>query len=95
MSKIEIRNSMKGFLAGLSEQERHARSLAACQLLIGTKEFKGAEVVMIFLSMPNEIETSTLAIKAWGEGKRVVVPRVDWGMKRMEPVEISSLDVGL
>jgi 5-formyltetrahydrofolate cyclo-ligase len=86
---------MKEFLGGISAAERHARSLAACSNLISTKEFKAAQVVMIFLSMSNEIETGTLAIKAWSEGKNVVVPRVEWGQKRMEPVEIQSLDVGL
>jgi 5-formyltetrahydrofolate cyclo-ligase len=86
---------MKEFLAGISETDRHARSLAACQNLISTKEFKAAQVVMIFMSMATEIETGTLAIKAWSEGKSVVVPRVEWGQKRMEPVEIQSLDVGM
>jgi len=95
MSKIDIRTTMKEFLGGISDSDRHVRSLAACQNLMATKEFRAAEVVMIFLSMAKEIETSTLAIKAWGAGKSVVVPRVDWGQKRMEPVEIRSLDVGM
>lgn len=95
MSKAEIRAGMKDFLSRLSDQERHVRSLAACQNLIGTKEFKSAQLVMIFLSMTREVETSTLAIKAWAEGKSVAVPRVEWGAKRMEPVEIHSLDVGI
>jgi 5-formyltetrahydrofolate cyclo-ligase len=42
--------------------------------------------------MTSEVETSTLAVKAWQEGKSIVVPRVDWNTKRMDPVEIKSLD---
>jgi 5-formyltetrahydrofolate cyclo-ligase len=45
--------------------------------------------------MQSEVETGTLAVRAWQEGKSIAVPRVDWTNKRMEPVEIRSLDVGL
>jgi 5-formyltetrahydrofolate cyclo-ligase len=95
MTKNQIRANMKVFLAGLSSHDRHVRSLAACQQLIGTREFKNAQTIMIFMSMPSEVETSTLAVKAWQEGKNIAVPRIDWDAKRMEPVEITSLDVGM
>ncbi len=95
MNKNEIRIQMKEFLGRLTPEERHARSLSACQFLVGTREFKLAQLMMIFLSMPTEVETSALALKAWQEGKSIAVPRVDWDDKRMEPVEIRSLDVGL
>lgn len=95
MNKNQIRADMKAFLGGITPADRHARSMAACQLLISTREFKHAQMIMIFMSMPTEVETSTLAVKAWQEGKNVAVPRVDWNSKRMEPVEIRSLDVGM
>jgi 5-formyltetrahydrofolate cyclo-ligase len=95
MNKNQIRADMKMFLTSLSPQERHDRSLAACQKLLATREFKHAQTVMIFMSMPTEVETSPLAVKAWQEGKNIAVPRVDWEGKRMEPVEIKSLDVGM
>jgi 5-formyltetrahydrofolate cyclo-ligase len=95
MNKNQIRTNMKAFLGSLSATERHARSIAACQQLIATREFKSAQLIMLFMSMPTEVETSTLAVKAWQEGKSIAVPRVDWEGKRMEPVEIRSLDVGM
>lgn len=95
MNKNQIRANMKLFLAGISAQERHARSLAACNNLCSTREFKNAETLMIFLSMPSEVETSTLAVKAWQEGKNIVVPRINWTDRRMEPVEIKSLDTAM
>lgn len=95
MNKNTLRASMKEFLAGISPEERHARSLAACHNLMTTREFKNSQMIMIFLSMPSEVETSTVALKAWQEGKSVAVPRVDWNSKRMEPVEIKSLDTGM
>ena len=94
-SKQAIRASMKEFLAGVSVTDRHKRSLDACTLLASTKEFKAAQIIMLFLSMQQEVETATLAVKAWQEGKSIAAPRVDWQGRRMEPVEIKSLDVGL
>ena len=93
MTKTEISAEMKLFLAGVTAADRHARSLAACQHRTATREFKTAQHIMIFMSMPSEIETSTLAVKAWQEGKSIAIPRMDWASKRMEPVEITSLDV--
>ncbi|HVS73424.1 MAG TPA: 5-formyltetrahydrofolate cyclo-ligase [Chthoniobacteraceae bacterium] len=95
MTKNHLRAQMKTFLAALSANERHIRSLAACQQLIATREFRHAQTIMIFMSTPMEVETSTLAVKAWQEGKSIAVPRVDWTSKRMDPVEIKSLDTGM
>ena len=95
MNKSQIRADMKAFLTGLSPADRHARSMAACHQLISTREFKNAQMIMIFMAMPTELETSTLAVRAWQEGKNIAVPRLDWNAKRMEPVEIRSLDVGM
>jgi 5-formyltetrahydrofolate cyclo-ligase len=95
MNKNVIRANMKDFLARMTPEERHARSLAACHNLITAREFKHAQMIMIFLSMPSEVETSTLAVKAWQEGKSIAAPRIDWNTKKMEPVEIRSLDVGM
>ncbi len=92
MTKLQLRAQMKIFLAGLSANERHARSLAACDELMATREFRHAQTIMIFLSMASEVETSTLAVKAWQEGKSIAVPRIDWDTQRMEPVQITSLD---
>jgi 5-formyltetrahydrofolate cyclo-ligase len=95
MLKNQIRSNMKAFLAAMTPADRHARSLAACHQLTSTREFKNAQMIMIFLSMPGEVETSTLAVRAWQEGKSIAVPRVDWAGGRMDPVEIRSLDVGI
>jgi 5-formyltetrahydrofolate cyclo-ligase len=46
---------------------------------------------MLYLSMAHEVETAPLALRAWQEGKSVVVPKVSWDQKRMLPVEINSL----
>lgn len=46
---------------------------------------------MVFLSLPGEIDTSPLVLRAWQDRKRVLAPKVSWGQRRMLPVEIRSL----
>src|SRR5262245_45022624 len=95
MNKLQIRTQMRNFLSGITPKDRHTRSLAACRLLIATREFKNAQTIMIFMSMSSEVETSTLAVQAWQEGKNIAVPRIDWEGKRMEAIEIKSLEVDM
>jgi 5-formyltetrahydrofolate cyclo-ligase len=94
MNKQQIRSEMKQFLAALSTEDRHARSHSACAHLAGTYAFRHSQTIMLYLSMPGEMDTATLALTAWEDGKSVVVPRMDWESKRMVPIEICSLDAG-
>jgi 5-formyltetrahydrofolate cyclo-ligase len=94
-NKALIRRQLRDMLAAMSEEDRHRKSMAACSLLAGTAEFAAARVVMLFLSMPHEIETGSLALRCWQAGKTVVVPKVSWDQRRMLPVEITSLQTGI
>lgn len=93
--KSQIRTTMKNLLENLKPDELHTRSVAAGSLLAATPQFRKAQMIMLFLSMPGEVETSTLVVRSWSEGKQVAVPRVDWDNIHMVPVEINSLDTGL
>ena len=55
------------------------------------KRFRAAQTIMVYLSTPTEVDTAPLALRAWQQGKTVVVPKVSWDARRMVPVEISSL----
>jgi 5-formyltetrahydrofolate cyclo-ligase len=90
-NKSLIRRQLRETLAQMTEQTRHAKSVAACALVVGTPEFQASRVVMLYLSMPLEVDTSSIALKAWQAGKTVVVPKVSWDQRRMLPVEITSL----
>ncbi|MGC8552097.1 MAG: 5-formyltetrahydrofolate cyclo-ligase [Phycisphaerae bacterium] len=92
MNKADIRAQMKAELKKITVDQRHTRSLAACNLLTTTREFHDAQVIMIFFSDHSEVETSTLALHAWNEGKTIAGPRVLWETSEMEPVEVSSLE---
>jgi 5-formyltetrahydrofolate cyclo-ligase len=45
---------------------------------------------MVFLSMPDEIDTTEAIALARQRGMVVLVPRVDWDLRSMEAVEIDS-----
>jgi hypothetical protein len=89
--KAVLRKRLRAMLAAQSPEDRHARSLAATSLLTATPEFAAARIVMLYLSMPHELDTTTLALRCWQQGKMVVVPKVSWEQRRMIPVEINSL----
>jgi 5-formyltetrahydrofolate cyclo-ligase len=91
LNKPALRRQLREQLAALPDDVRHRKSLLACSFVASTPEFAAARVVMLYLSTPNEIDTSPLALKAWQAGKTVVVPKVSWDQRRMLPVEISSL----
>jgi 5-formyltetrahydrofolate cyclo-ligase len=94
-SKAVIRKELREILDAMSETELHQKSVAACNLLSATPEFAAAQVVMLYLSTPQEVDTAPLALRCWQEGKTVVVPKVSWDQRRMLPVEISTLQAGL
>lgn len=89
--KSTQRRHLRDLLGAISPEARHARSLTATSLLTATPEFECARNVMLFLSTPHEIDTSTLALRCWQAGKTVVVPKLSWEQRRMMPVEITSL----
>ena len=89
--KPTLRNHLRHVLAAVTPEERHASSVAATALLSSSPEFQSARVVMLYLSTAHEIDTATLALRAWQQGKLVAVPKVSWDQRRMLPVEINSL----
>lgn len=91
LDKPTLRKQLKQTLADITPAERHAKSNAATALLSSSPEFAAARVVMLYLSTPDEVDTATLALRCWQQGKAVVVPKVSWDQRRMMPVEISSL----
>ena len=95
MSKRELRQELRRKLAAIPAEELQQRSAAACRRLSESEEYRRAEVVMLFLSTPGEVDTSQLALQAWADAKRVLAPRVTWDQRRMLPIEIQSLGSGV
>ena len=94
MEKVELRRQLRNRLLSMPAAEQKAKSKKACQNLISTEEFQHASIVMLFLSLPHEVDTSDAILHAWQLGKTVAVPKISWQQRHMIPVQITSLETG-
>lgn len=94
MDKRQLRRQLQSCLSELTEQQRNKKSKKACQNLIATEEFQQSTIIMMYLSLPHEVDTSGAILYAWQHGKTVAVPKVSWQQRHMIPVEINSLETG-
>jgi 5-formyltetrahydrofolate cyclo-ligase len=89
-SKTTIRSEILAALAGLAPAVRAEKSRAICQAVAATDEFSAARVVMLYLPISGEVDTSSLAQCAWAAGKTVCCPKFCGESRAMWPREISS-----
>jgi 5-formyltetrahydrofolate cyclo-ligase len=94
MDKTELRRQLRKCLIEMTDEQRSERSKKACVNLVSTPEFQNASVVMMYLSLPHEVDTSEAILSAWQLGKIVLVPKVSWQQRHMMPVRINSLETG-
>jgi 5-formyltetrahydrofolate cyclo-ligase len=94
MDKVELRRQLQNCLRSLSQEQRQVKSRKACRNLASTEQFQAASTVMMYLSLPHEVDTAEIILQAWQMGKIVAVPKVSWQQRHMLPVVISSLDTG-
>lgn len=82
---------MRKVLSEIPADQIRAKSLSVCHRLFEQPEYVKAEVLMVFLPLPTEVDTSPIVLRAWQDRKRVLAPKVSWNQRRMMPVEIRSL----
>jgi 5-formyltetrahydrofolate cyclo-ligase len=94
MDKAELRRKLLNCLLAIAPEQRSERSRKACRNLVSTEQFQGASTVMMFLSLPHEVDTSEAILHAWQLGKAIAVPKISWQQRHMIPVLINSLETG-
>jgi len=94
MDKAELRRKLMDCLLAIPLEQRSERSRKACRNLVSTAEFQSASTIMMFLSLPHEVDTSEAILNAWQLGKAVAVPKISWQQRHMIPVQINSLETG-
>lgn len=94
MDKNALRHELKKQLTAISKKDRIEKSKLICEQIIASEVFRKSSVVMMYLSLPHEVDTTPLILNAWQQGKTVAVPRVSWEQRHMIPVEITSLETG-
>jgi 5-formyltetrahydrofolate cyclo-ligase len=95
MDKSTLRQEIKKRLVQMNRDDRVLKSKQICQQIIASDTYRQASVVMAFLSLPHEVDTTPVILNAWQQGKTVVVPKVSWEQRHMIPVELTSLETGL
>jgi 5-formyltetrahydrofolate cyclo-ligase len=93
--KRQVRKQIQQILAGIQPEVRLQKSRVICNEVLLSAEYKKASVVMLFLSMLHEVDTTAMILDAFQQGKTVAVPKMSWQQRHMIPVEIQSLDTGL
>jgi len=94
MDKAELRRKLMDCLLAIPSEQRNERSRKACRNLVSTAEFQSASTIMMFLSLPHEVDTSDAILHAWQLGKAVAAPKISWQQRHMIPVLINSLETG-
>ncbi|MGD8499085.1 MAG: 5-formyltetrahydrofolate cyclo-ligase [Phycisphaerales bacterium] len=94
MDKAQLRRELLNRLLAIPLEQRSERSRKACQNLVSIAQFQGASTIMMFLSLPHEVDTSEAILHAWQLGKAIAVPKISWQQRHMIPVQISSLETG-
>jgi len=87
--KAAMRQEIKVKLPQKSSAATLEGSRVACEFLVGLPEWESAWTVMLYLSLPGEIETAYALESAWEAGKTVLVPRVDWGSHEINAIPIA------
>jgi len=94
MDKEQLRSKLQKCLLEMSAEQRSEKSRKVCRNLVSTPQFQSALTVMMYLSLPHEVDTSEAILYAWQLGKIVAVPKISWQQRHMIPVQINSLETG-
>ncbi|MBN2513144.1 MAG: 5-formyltetrahydrofolate cyclo-ligase [Sedimentisphaerales bacterium] len=93
--KRQLRKQIQQILVEIQPEVRVQKSRAICTQVLSLEDYQKASVVMLFLSMLHEVDTTAMILDAFQQGKTVAVPKMSWQQRHMIPVEIHSLDSGL
>ena len=77
--KAQARAWARSLLRRTSPEDRAARSAGAAGRVLGMEAFRESSLVLAFLSMPSEIDTSAVIREAFRAGKRAAAPRIEGG----------------
>ncbi len=84
MEKATARREVQRRLRNLTPEERHEASERIRRHLASLPEFQRATTVMLFVALPDEVETLGIIRDAIAAGKRVVVPKINTRRRTME-----------
>lgn len=78
-AKRRARREVAAALVRLTPSERRAASIALAERVAAVPAVADATTLMAFLSLATEIDTWPIIRWAWRRGKRVAIPRIEFG----------------
>lgn len=84
--KKRLRTDIRERLDAISPEAALSRSRQAAVNLTALQAFQDANVVMLYLTIPGEVDTAPIAHEAWQAGKTVLAPKACGESKRMKAV---------
>lgn len=94
-NKSSLRSQLKQTLRQVSQADRACLSHLAAARLLASPEYRNARTLMLFVSLPSEIDTTPIALDAFGTSRRVLVPRTNLADHSMLAIQIADLHSGL
>ncbi len=92
VTKSQLRREYRARRAALSATEKQRLDAQIASEFLKLSEYQNANTILFYLSLPQEIDTTPLLLKAWADGKRTAVPRCISGTSDMEYYLIRSMD---
>lgn len=89
--KMNLRNRSRVFRALLSNDEKAHMDYVIFNRLLSDGDFQSAELVLIYVSTPIEVDTYGIINYCLKSGRRVAVPRCVPGTRLMDFIEIMSV----
>ncbi|MDR2865701.1 MAG: 5-formyltetrahydrofolate cyclo-ligase [Spirochaetaceae bacterium] len=77
MNKKELRTLIRQNLRALPKEQFKHEGLGASKNLLASPVWKKYDTVLVYLSLPDEIDTSVLLDNAFREGKAIYAPKVE------------------
>lgn len=88
--KKAARAELRTLWRSLPPAELSTLSRRIAETTISLPEWQNAGAIMLYASMPGEIDTGPLAEHALSRGKLVCVPLTDWEGGRLRPVRVEN-----
>jgi 5-formyltetrahydrofolate cyclo-ligase len=76
-SKEEIRGFVRGCMKSLSKDTVAKQSMVILEKLFHTEQYQQAESIYCYIEFQNEVMTKPLLRRAFDEGRRIAVPKLD------------------
>ena len=73
--KRSLRDHMKKLRSGMSTQEKADKDERIRKRVLGMRQYREADTLLCYVSLPCEVDTIGLIQDAWAHGKRVAVPK--------------------